>query len=128
MIHGYDTPDDIGVEEIRMDHLRKGWFDIGFHWVVRRNGVIEDGRPQDRPGGHARGFNQLSLGICVVGAPNEDQLASLAVLLRDLKTEHPDAQVVGYNDLPNVNKPGPGFDVMSWWDGIETEDQTRGDF
>jgi hypothetical protein len=28
---------------------------------------------------------------------------------------HPGAQVVGYNDLPNVNAPGPGLDVREWW-------------
>jgi N-acetylmuramoyl-L-alanine amidase len=116
VIHGYDTTEDIGVEEIRMDHLRRGWFDIGFHWVARRNGIIENGRPQDVPGGHARGFNHLSLGICIVGRePNVAQLTSVAVLVRDLKSIHPDSQVVGINDLPNVNKPGPGFDVIEWW-------------
>jgi N-acetylmuramoyl-L-alanine amidase len=116
VIHGYDTTDDIGVDEIRMDHLRRGWFDCGFHYVVRLNGFVENGRPSDRPGGHARGFNHLSLGICIVGRdPNEAQLASLAVLLKDLTHFHPGAQVVGYNDLPNVNAPGPGLDVREWW-------------
>ena len=98
-------------------HLRRGWFDIGYHYVIRRDGSLENGRPMDRPGAHARGFNHLSLGVCLVGQGDftDKQYATLADLVMGLVDMHADAQVLGYRDLPNVNNSSPGFDVVEWW-------------
>jgi len=119
VVHASDTPadKDIGVEEIRLMHLRRGWFDIGYHYVIRRDGSLENGRPMDRPGAHARGFNHLSLGVCLVGQGDftDKQYATLADLVMGLVDMHADAQVLGYRDLPNVNNSSPGFDVVEWW-------------
>lgn len=119
VIHCADTPShmDIGVEEIRKWHLQRGWFDVGYHWVIRRDGTIEDGRPADRPGAHARGFNQQSLGICLVGRDEftDDQFDALAGLVKGLKVGRPETEVLGHRDLPNVNKTCPGFDAKAWW-------------
>lgn len=41
---------DIGVEAIRQWHMNKGWSDIGYHYVIRRNGVVELGRDLDKDG------------------------------------------------------------------------------
>jgi hypothetical protein len=132
VIHCADTPAsmDIGVEEIRMWHLRRGWFDVGYQFIVRRDGTIEDGRPVDRPGAHARGFNHISLGICLVGGKDgednftEDQRDALAGLVKGLKVAHPDAEVLGHRDLPNVNKLCPAFDARAWW--AEQEEKANG--
>ena len=123
---------DIGAHEIRQWHLEKGWFDIGYHYVIRRNGDIETGRPEDQPGAHARGFNHLSLGICLVGGVATDgktpennftaeQFASLAQLLRGLTHKYPQAMVLGHRDFPNVNKGCPSFDAPEWWAGESNE-------
>lgn len=127
VIHAADTPADmdIGVEEIRLWHLRRGWFDVGYHWIIRRDGTIEDGRPHDRPGAHARGFNHISLGICLVGGKDgednftDDQWDALAGLVKGLKVGNPGAEVLGHRDLPNVNKLCPCFDARAWWATIE---------
>ncbi len=127
VIHAADTPDDmdIGIEEIRQWHLQRGFFDVGYHFVVRRDGEIETGRPTDRPGAHARGFNHLSLGICMVGGRHgednytDDQWDALAGLVMGLKVAHPDAEVLGHRDLPNVNKQCPSFDAPAWWAQVE---------
>lgn len=127
VIHCADTPSDmdIGVEEIRMWHLRRGWFDVGYQWVIRRDGTIETGRPSDRPGAHARGFNHISLGICLVGGKDgennftDDQFDALAGLVTGLKQAHPGAEVLGHRDLPNVNKLCPSFDARAWWANVE---------
>lgn len=131
VIHCAATPpsQDVGVEEIRMWHLRRGWFDVGYHWIIKRDGTIEDGRPHDRPGAHARGFNHISLGICLVGGVDEsnnpednftdDQWDALAGLVKGLKVGNPDAEVLGHRDLPNVNKACPSFDARAWYANIE---------
>lgn len=51
----YDTM-DIGVEEIRRVHIKEnGWRDVGYHYVIRRNGVIEKGRDEATIGAHVAG-------------------------------------------------------------------------
>ena len=74
IVHCSATPQnmDIGVEEIRRWHTDpkprgKGWSDIGYHYVIRRSGVVEAGRDWKRMGAHARGHNRTSIGICLVG-------------------------------------------------------------
>lgn len=128
VVHCSATPAhmDIGVEEIRRWHREKGWFDVGYHFVIRRDGTIEYGRATDVPGAHARGFNHRSIGICLVGGTKADkktpeqnftikQYNALRDLLPELRLQFPWAEVIGHRDLPNVNKACPSFDVREWW-------------
>ena len=130
VVHCSATPEDmdIGVEEIRRWHLQRGWVDVGYHYVIRRDGRVEKGRSTTTPGAHARGFNEISLGICLVGGVESDkktaeanfthaQWESLEAQLRELKRAYPDAEILGHRDLPNVQKQCPSFDVRSWWEG-----------
>lgn len=73
-IHCTDSPDsmDIGAKEIREWHTNKkpkgnGWKDIGYHWVVRRNGSVEKGREESVQGAGVRGRNKNSIHIVWVG-------------------------------------------------------------
>jgi len=128
VVHCSATPEtmDIGVEEIRQWHRQRGWLDVGYHKIIRRDGTIEDGRALTTPGAHARGFNNRSLGICLIGGVESDkktpeanythdQWNALESLLRDLKIMYPDAEVLGHRDLPHVNKACPSFDAVEWW-------------
>lgn len=60
-----------GVKEIRAWHKAKGWSDIGYHFVIRRNGAIEKGRPISKTGAHVAGWNADNLGICLEGGISE---------------------------------------------------------
>lgn len=68
-VHCSATPPDmdIGRDEIRQWHLQRGWLDIGYHYVIRRNGDIELGRELHVQGAHVAGHNQDNIGICLVG-------------------------------------------------------------
>lgn len=137
IVHCAATPAsmDIGVEEIRRWHTLKGWFDIGYHYVIRRNGIIEKGRPETRPGAHVRGINHVSLGICMVGGAQKDntnapednftrkQWASLRDLVEELETRFPNAPIIGHRDTPSSTKACPSFDVMEWYE--ETFDKNQ---
>jgi len=71
IIHCADTPPnmDVGAEEIRRWHVEgNGWSDIGYHYVIRRCGLIETGRDESTPGAHVRGHNTGSIGVCMVAA------------------------------------------------------------
>ena len=127
---------DIGADTIREWHVKgRGWRDIGYAYVIRRDGTAEkgrdlnnDGETFDDIGAHVRGYNSRAIGICLVGGldyrgqPDANfthaQYVSLADLISDLKIKFPSAIVQGHRDFPNVNKACPCFDVVSWWDGV----------
>ena len=129
VVHCAATPPsmDIGVTIIRDWHVNeRGWSDIGYHYVIRRNGKIENGRPIKRPGAHAKGFNHNSIGVCWVGgvaegssAPEDnrtaEQSASLFTLLQELQAQFPGAAVLGHRDIKGVAKACPSFDVRQWY-------------
>ena len=127
IIHCAYTPPsmDIGADEIRQWHLDRGWSDIGYHFVIRRNGSIETGRTQSVSGAHVKGHNWDSVGVCLVGGKAEDsntdemnytkeQMHSLWILVNRLKREYPDADVCGHNEF-DEHKTCPCFNVPAWW-------------
>ena len=114
---------DIGSEKIRDWHVNeRGWRDIGYHKVIRRNGEIEDGRDSRDSGAHAAGYNSKSVGVCMVGGMAEDnsaennftdkQWTTLLDLIKQLKVEYPDAKIIGHNEISE--KECPSFDVQKW--------------
>ena len=99
---------------------------IGYHYVVRRDGSIEKGRPLWEPGAHCVGHNKYSIGICYEGGlDNEGEYAdtrtpeqkqALRQLLEELHDKFPKALIVGHHDL-NHAKPCPVYDVVTeYWD------------
>lgn len=118
--------DDIGVDEIRRWHVEQnGWRDVGYHFVIRRSGSVEEGRPVNATGAHAKGFNTSSVGVCLVGGVDESydddcnfthaQYESLRALLITMQDKYPNARVLGHRDLPGVRKSCPCFDAVAWW-------------
>lgn len=139
VVHCSATPAarDIGVAQLRAMHRARGFNDVGYHYVVRRDGRIEKGRPDNVIGAHVSGHNDGSLGICLVGGVKPDgktaeanfapeQYAALEKLLRDLRGRYPAARICGHRDLsPDLNGDGkitsnewlkecPTFDVAAW--------------
>ena len=78
---------DVPAAEIHALHLAKGWYGIGYHFVIRKNGSIERGRPLEMIGAHAGPeVNGHSIGICLTGdfmkeVPVAAQIESLLKLL-----------------------------------------------
>jgi N-acetylmuramoyl-L-alanine amidase len=58
---------DVSAAAIRAYHKAKGWKDIGYHYVIRKNGTVEIGRRITDPGAHVEGMNHCSIGICFSG-------------------------------------------------------------
>jgi N-acetyl-anhydromuramyl-L-alanine amidase AmpD len=120
IIHCADTPADmdIGAEEIRRWHVEeRGFSDIAYHHVIRRDGTVEPGRDERRIGAHAYGRNEDSIGVCMVGGKPDcnftaAQWASLERLVRDLLARYPFATVIGHRDVSS--KTCPNFDVFAW--------------
>jgi N-acetyl-anhydromuramyl-L-alanine amidase AmpD len=104
---------DIGAREIREWHLAKGWADIGYHLVIRRDGTIEPGRAMDDIGAHVAGHNSNSIGVCLVGGLDDQgrsfasrpdlftaqQWVSARIVYQFLRRMYPHALHVGHRDL-----------------------------
>lgn len=117
VIHTSDSPDtvDIGAKEIREWHLDRGWTDIGYHYVIRRNGQIEQGRKESVVGAHVYGHNSDSIGICWVGRDNMTQqqyevMHALCVMLRYKYVLDVD-QVIGHRELAPGKKTCPNINM-----------------
>lgn len=125
IIHCSDTyPDmDIGVTEIREWHMEapRNWSDIGYHYVIRRDGIIELGRSIRKPGAHCKGHNMGSIGICLVGGrsgankPKDnftpEQKDTLASLVRLTCNDYgPSLEVLAHCEL-DPNKTCPNMDI-----------------
>ncbi len=114
----------IGARDIDIWHKRRGWRGIGYHYVIRRDGKIEKGRPIGEVGAHATGFNQSSIGICLVGGIDDTgkpesnytpaQWNALKELVSTLKAAYniPSKNIIGHNQVSN--KACPCFNVPAW--------------
>ena len=113
---------NFSVEALRRCHLARGFASIGYHFYITRDGEVHICRPVHQIGAHATGWNDKSIGICYEGGLNEDgqvadtrtyaQKCSLLDLLRQLKTDYPQAKILGHYQLSkSVHKACPCFDA-----------------
>jgi N-acetylmuramoyl-L-alanine amidase len=111
---------DYTVADIRAWHKARGWSDIGYHYVVYRDGRIMVGRPVGQVGSHVAGHNTGTIGCSYVGGVSKDgktaedtrtpeQYASMLWLTRQLVRKHPIKKVTGHNQY--AAKACPSFDV-----------------
>ena len=127
VIHCASTPAsmDIGVKEIKKWHIEDNkWDDIGYHYVIRRDGTLETGREEHRTGSHARQVNGTSLGVCLVGGYGsggwennftEEQFSTLKDIVSKLKDKYniEAEKIIGHYEVDDVKK-WPSFDVKEW--------------
>ena len=115
IIHHSATSAKATVEGIRNYHVNvRGWRDIGYHYVIQANGILRLGRPDWMIGAHVKGYNRSSIGICLIGNYEDNELPkcsfvwelTLSTLLEDLLHRHPGAEVVGHIELAPTLCPG----------------------
>lgn len=114
---------DIGVETIRMWHKQQGWLDVGYHFIIKRDGTVEEGRPVNVVGSHVKDWNSRSVGVCLVGGVDAKgkfeanftpaQMNSLRNKLEELMRQYPDAALMAHHSV--AAKACPSFDVKRWW-------------
>lgn len=127
IIHCSATPEgqDFTVQQIRQWHTTpkpkgNGWSDIGYHFVIYRDGSVHKGRPLEQIGAHTLGYNANSIGICYIGGcatdgspkdtRTEAQKLALVKLVAELKARFPKATVHGHNEY--AAKACPSFNVQ----------------
>ena len=106
---------DCSVEQIHAAHLNNGWAGCGYHFVIRKDGTVEIGRPEWAVGSHAYGENSHTVGIHLSGDfdaayPSQNQIQACAELVRDLCKDYrvpcDRAHIVGHCDLMPTGCPG----------------------
>ena len=112
---------DFGADDIRRWHLQRGFKDIGYHYVIRLDGTIEEGRPEEIVGAHCVNHNSNSIGICYIGGLDRNGKATdtrtaaqklvMVGLLEDLMDRYPNAVIVGHRAISGVNKSCPCFNA-----------------
>lgn len=138
VIHCSATPPDmdIGAAWIRAEHTKpvskggRGWQDIGYHEVLRRDGTNEHGRAHAVIGAHVAGFNKASLGICMIGGVRRStrngkqvliaennftpaQFDALEAMLLGMRGTYPGAHISGHRDF-DKGKECPSFSVRDF--------------
>jgi len=104
---------------------KRGWADIGYHWVIGTDGNLYEGRALDAQGAHAgAGHNGHNLGISVIGdftkvLPSARQLRTTGLFLRaqlrtyDIPIEH----LYGHRDFKATACPGDR--LYAWLQGFK---------
>ena len=135
VVHWTETPTNknIGSEEINEQHLEANLDGIGYHYVIRRDGSLQRGRPANLQGLHASNndHNKRSLAVVFVGginAPSEtrniqDFLSVQSLTRSQFNTfDHfcrafydvfAGGQIVGHSDIDELAND-PGFDVRAY--------------
>lgn len=130
---------DIGSAQISIMHKARGFDDIGYALVIKRDGKIETGEDLKKRAAHVKGFNSVSVGIVMIGGVDEDgnsennftekQWQAAKHAFEFLTLLYPNAQHVGHRDLsPDKNNDGnvqrnefikdcPCFSVSQWVEG-----------
>lgn len=129
IVHCSATPEgkDFTVLDIKKWHLERGFSDIGYHYVIYRDGSINKGRDESKIGAHCTGHNSYSIGVCYVGGVAKDgktakdtrtdaQKKSLLSLLRNLKMKYPQASIHSHRDY--AQKACPSFDATKEYSSI----------
>lgn len=103
--------------QVRRYHLSLGWRDIGYHYVIERDGRVVPGRNLDLAGAHctASGMNQKGIGVAVIGNLENHSILpaqekALQQLVRELMGRFgvPAAKVLGHREVPGAATACPG--------------------
>lgn len=114
------------VAEVRRWHVEdRGWKDIGYHFLIDRDGTVAEGRPLDQVGAHTQGHNTGTVGISLFGGhgsaatdkfsahytPEQDK--ALRALIENISAAYKITKVSGHNEY--AAKACPGFNVPTWF-------------
>lgn len=101
------------VETMRAWHLQRGWSDVGYHYFIRKNGLLELGRPLERTPAAQGGHNRATIAICLHGLDEgrftKEQFETLRLLCMQIDEAY-DGRVTfhGHNEV--AAKACPVFD------------------
>ncbi len=128
IIHCTATPGDVSIDTVREWHVNeRGWRDVGYHFLIRTDGTVEEGRPIEQSGAHTKGHNWDSIGVAYAGGTGkngewldtrtDEQKDVLVDLLCQLKDTY-GGTIYGHRDFSK--KECPSFDARLEYDNISS--------
>lgn len=121
ILHCTATPDGrhVDVDTIRSWHRKRGWSDIGYHYVIYLDGSVHAGRDVARIGAHVAGHNADTIGVVYVGGTdawgkakdtmNDAQQTAVVNLVKHLRDQYGPLTLHGHNEY--AAKACPSFNV-----------------
>jgi N-acetylmuramoyl-L-alanine amidase len=121
ILHCTATPDGrhVDVDTIRSWHRKRGWSDIGYHYVIYLDGSVHAGRDVARAGAHVVGHNADTIGVVYVGGTdaggkakdtmNDAQQTAFVNLVKHLRDQYGPLTLHGHNEY--AAKACPSFNV-----------------
>lgn len=132
-VRPYQTSSAADIDEWHKRRVTRNgehWKGIGYHFVVRRDGTVEKGRPIEEQGAHCCPHNKYSIGICYEGGLDvsgkaddtrtPEQKRALWKLLKELHERFPRALIVGHRDLV-PGRDCPCFDAIAEYRDLQPE-------
>tara|TARA_Y100001938_G_C7995292_1_gene381719 strand:+ start:275 stop:745 length:471 start_codon:yes stop_codon:yes gene_type:complete len=132
IIHCSATKEGVNVSAatIKRWHVQgRGWSDIGYHYVIGLDGIIDYGRPIKRAGAHVKGENEHSIGICYIGGLSdkkrakdtrtEAQKKALIKILKTLTHIYPNATIHSHFEF--ANKACPCFNAGQEYEALQPQ-------
>jgi N-acetylmuramoyl-L-alanine amidase len=121
ILHCTATPDGrhVDVDTIRSWHKKRGWSDIGYHYVIYLDGSVHAGRDVAKVGAHVVGHNADTIGVVYVGGTdaggkakdtmNAAQQTAFVNLVKHLRDQYGPLTLHGHNEY--AAKACPSFNV-----------------
>ena len=121
IVHCTATPAgrDLTAADITRYHLNRGFETIGYHFIVRLDGTVEQGRDEAFIGAHCLGHNSRAIGVAYIGGLDREgnpadtrtdrQRVSLRRLIGELSRRYPAATIHGHREF--AAKACPCFDA-----------------
>jgi len=84
-------------EDILTNHREKGWAGMGYNLFVSNLNKVSQGRPFDKEGAHAWGFNTNSIGICFYASNGDIDKSKIEIgkeIIDNLKEKNEDLKII----------------------------------
>ena len=117
VIHHTDNNDS--VKDIEKAHVKKGYGDIGYHFIIGKDGKVYEGTPIDYKGAHVEGANTGKIGVALIGdyspdifdgwdrtPPPDEQIISMIRLIAVLQDVYGIYGVNMHKDYNDTKCPG----------------------
>lgn len=114
IVYHHTADNNMTHQKIDEIHKGRGWSGIGYHFYIRKDGMIYRGRPENSVGAHAPGVNSRAFGIAVEGNLNSEnltqsQMSSIIELSKYLIEKYNIKDLKRHKDVRNTECPGKNF-------------------
>lgn len=111
-----DRPEHDNVATMDLWHKQRGWAGVGYHFFIRKNGLLEIGRDLEKVPAAQEGNNAGTIAICLHGLARdkftEAEFATLRGLCQQINATY-EGKVTFHGHCEVANKACPVFDYKA---------------